>query len=186
MKRITKSIGIDIFTFNELPEAVKELFKLAVATRNNAQAPYSDYHVGCAIVTEDGRVFSGVNVERCSWTQTSHAKQNAIDSMITNAGPVALSAVVVVGGPANKDISFGTPPLPPEEEDRITRIQDVCPSCGHCLQIIVENCFKTTGEYNPNVTLWGYHNGEFYCTTIGEALPMPFVPQHLGVNYTKK
>ena len=186
MKRITKTIGITIYTFQELPEAVKELFKLAAAVRNNAQAPYSNYHVGCAIVTRNGKIFSGVNVERCSWTQTSHAEQNAIDSMATSTGPVGLSAVVVIGDPANKNVSFDTPPLPPKEGTGITQVQDVCPSCGHCLQIIVENCFKATGEYDPDVTLWGYHSGEFYRTTIGEALPMPFVPQHLGVNYAKR
>lgn len=185
MKRITKLIGIDIYTFDELPEAVKELFKLAAAARNNAQAPYSNYHVGCAIVTKDGKVFSGVNVERCSWTQTTHAEQNATDNMVASAGPVSLSAVVVVGDPANKNISFDTPPPLPLIEKRIRNVGDVCPSCGHCLQIIVENCFEATGEYDPDVTLWGYHNGEFYCTTIGEALPMPFIPQYLGVNYAK-
>jgi len=186
MRRITKTIGIDIYTFDELPEAVKELFRLVAEVRDNAQAPYSNYHVGCAVVAKNGKIFKGANVERCSYTQTTHAEQNAVDSVIATLGPIGIAAVAVAGAPASKKISFDSPPLLPPVEKRIKNVGDVCPACGHCLQIIAENCFKETGEYDPNVTLWDYHNGEFFCTTIGEALPMSFLPQHLGVNYAKR
>ncbi len=186
MKRITKTIGITTYSFDELSGIVKKLFIEAAKTRNNAQAPYSNYHVGCAILTINGKILTGVNVERCSWTQTTHAEQNSIDSAVASEGPIRIMSIAVIGAPASEKISFDPPPPLPPEDKRIKNVQDVCPSCGHCLQIIVENCFKSTGEYDPDVKLWGYHNGEFYCTTIGEALPMPFLPQYLGTNYADK
>ena len=185
MRVVTKQIGVTILLFNELPDVIKKLFQLAAEARNNAQAPYSNYHVGCAVITKDGKIFKEVNVERNSWTQTTHAEQNGIDTGVAELGPISISAMVVVGAPASNKISFDSPPPQPPAEKEIKDVGDVCPSCGHCLQIIIENCFKATGEYDPDVVLWGYHNGEFYCTTIGEALPMPFLPQYLGTNYTK-
>jgi len=89
-------------------------------------------------------------------------------------------AVCVVGAPEDQDI-----PLKVSEGKKIERVGEVCPSCGHCLQIILENCFDKQGKYDPNVILLGAHGGEFYETTIGDALPMPFLPQYLGTNYAK-
>ena len=184
MKEITKMVSIHVLNYTELAPDERDLIERACAARLNAQAPYSNYWVGCALVTKSGIIMEGCNVENVNWSETVHAEENAISSTVTKLGPFSISAMAVVGAPAKAEVVW-----PPNKESRLSPIQnvgDVCPSCGHCLQCIVENCFGTDGKYDPNVVLLGYsqQTGEVYRTTIGDALPMPFLPQRLGVNYT--
>jgi len=178
MKKLTEQVSLAVHAWNELSFLDRELYKHAIRARSNAQAPYSNYKVGCAVLSGD-RIFRGVNVERGSWTQTTHAEQNAIDTMVTELGPSRISRIAIVGAPAGQEILLA--PRPGYEP--LTRVGQVCPSCGHCLQIIGENCFDKEGHFDKDVVIMGYHNGEFYLTTIGDAWPMPFPPEYLGVNY---
>lgn len=70
------------------------LIKAACEVRDKAYAPYSNYHVGAAILAEDGRIFTGVNVENASYGLTICAERAAIFSAIT-AGAKRLLAVAV-------------------------------------------------------------------------------------------
>ena len=118
----------------------------------------------------------GCNVERGSYTQTTHAEQNAIDSMVADRGAGKLITVALVGGP--ETIVYKFPPKKTDES--ITEIEDVPVPCGHCLQIIWENCHN-----DPNVRLLALaRNGEVVLTTIGDAFPMCFGPADLGIDYT--
>lgn len=156
-----------------------ELIQQAFLVRNNAQAPYSNYYVGSAIRSQRGNLYKGCNVERCSYTQSTHAEQNAIDTMIAQEGPVKITAVAVVAAPAaqklefadfsNAEIVFGKP-------------YSVAP-CGHCRQIIWENSLN-----DPNVIIYlvNVNNKKIYVTTIGELLPCPFGPGDLGITYGDK
>jgi cytidine deaminase len=47
--------------------SAEELLALADAAAERAYAPYSQFHVGCAVLTRDGRVTEGVNVENASY-----------------------------------------------------------------------------------------------------------------------
>lgn len=180
MRRIEKIIGIDVCTFSELDPIEQKMFVIAIRARRNASEDYSKYMVGCAMLFESGEIFTGVNVEFCSWTQTTHGEQTSLCSAITKLGPSRIKKVAVVGAPRGKEVDL----VPdPNSENRIERVDQVCPSCGHCLQIIVEYCFNQFGVYDPDIVLMGGHRGEFYKTTIGDALPMPFLPQYLGTNY---
>ena len=184
MRILQQTIQIEILNYFELTQIEKSLIKRACRARLNAQAPYSHYYVGCSIITEGDLFFEGCNVERVSWTQTDHAEQNAISSAIAKLGPLSIKAMAVVGTPENQKVIW-PPNKKLNNKPSITKVSDACPSCGHCLQIIVENCFRKNGEFDNSVSLLGYKSstGEIYRTTIGDALPMPFLPQHLGVNY---
>jgi len=48
----------------------------------NSYAPYSNYHVASLVVTKDGQVFGGVNVENASYGATICAERNAINSAV--------------------------------------------------------------------------------------------------------
>lgn len=180
---IEKTVKVNVYTWEELSQLQQELFVIAAKHRMNAQAPHSHYKVGAAVLMEGGKIFPGVNLESCSWTQTTHAEQTAISSGITQLGASRIISMTVIGAPERRKIVLPPPPSGLRDKKTKFEVSDFCPSCGHCLQIICENCFKATGEYDPHVQLWGYAKGNaFYQTTIGDALPMPFPPQHLGIN----
>ncbi len=183
MKTITKMISIDVLDYTELTPSESSLIERACAVRLNAQAPYSNYWVGCALITKDGTFTEGCNVENVNWSETVHAEENAISSTVAKLGPFSIHAMAVVGAPASDGVVW--PPYGKGGLSPIQNVGDVCPSCGHCLQCIAENCFSADGKYDPGVVLLGYsqQTGEIYRTTIGDAFPMPFLPQRLGVNH---
>jgi cytidine deaminase len=168
---IVKTTRIKKIFFSELLEEEKNLFYEALKVRNNAQAPYSNYHVGVAILSEKGTVHVGCNVERCTWTQTTHAEQNAIDTMVSACGPVKIKKVAVIAAPKNSPVSL--------TEQNGSSLS--CVICGHCLQTIWENCFN-----DPSVEILTYEgNNVVACSTVGDLLPMRFGPADLNVSYKK-
>jgi len=72
----------------------QELLQAACAIREKAYAPYSNYKVGAAILTENGRVFTGVNVENASYGLCNCAERTAVFKMVTE-GIQKLYAVAV-------------------------------------------------------------------------------------------
>ena len=90
------------------------LVAAAGAARERAYAPYSKFRVGAALLTEDGEIFAGCNVENRSFGLCICAERNAVASGVA-AGHRGLRAIVVL-----TDIS---PPAPP---------------CGMCLETLSE------------------------------------------------
>jgi cytidine deaminase len=74
----------------------KELLVLAQEARKNAYAPYSDFAVGAALLSTDGRVFLGCNVENHSYPAGCCAERAALFSAIT-AGARNFSVLAVTG-----------------------------------------------------------------------------------------
>ena len=73
----------------------EQLIEAAWSVRNRAYAPYSKFHVGAAILTKSGKLFTGCNVENLSFGLTMCAERVAIGSMIA-AGESEIERVVVV------------------------------------------------------------------------------------------
>ena len=61
-----------------------ELIREAFAAMKNAYAPYSNYHVGAAVLTADGKVFYGANIENASYGATNCAERSAVFSAYSN------------------------------------------------------------------------------------------------------
>lgn len=94
------------------PVTIDRLLSAAREAQAHAWAPYSHFQVGAAVLTEDGRVFQGCNVENASFGLTVCAERNAIAATVV-AG--AVPRVVAVVGP-----QVGLPP------------------CGACRQVLAE------------------------------------------------
>ena len=98
------------------PNQQKNLIKKAVAAMRRAYAPYSRFCVGAALLTREGRVFQGCNVENASYGLTLCAERTALGAAIV-AGHRRFTALAVVS-------SGQTAPMP----------------CGACLQMLAEFC----------------------------------------------
>ena len=74
----------------------KELFRLAVEASENAYAPFSNFHVGAALLTEDGKVFTGVNIENSSYGATICAERTAMVKAISE-GARDFQSIAIAG-----------------------------------------------------------------------------------------
>ncbi|MBP5406356.1 cytidine deaminase [bacterium] len=75
-------------------ETLEKAVASAVEVRKNAYAPFSNFAVGAAVVTSDGSVFTGVNVENSSFGATNCAERTALFSAVT-AGYREFEAIVI-------------------------------------------------------------------------------------------
>lgn len=91
------------------------LLKRAEQVRGQAYAPYSGFSVGAALLDEESRVFTGVNVENAAYGLSTCAERGALVSAIA-AGSRNFRAIAIAG------------PDPARP----------CPPCGSCRQLLVE------------------------------------------------
>jgi len=75
-------------------KTLEKAVKSALEVRKNAYAPFSKFAVGAAIITKDGSIFTGVNVENSSFGATNCAERTALFSAIT-AGHRDFEAIVI-------------------------------------------------------------------------------------------
>src|SRR3989344_8976416 len=139
MKAISRTVTGWVGNFKELDDIIKEMFYVARDVRKNAQAQYSHFWVGVAGQSAiTGNVYRGCNVERASWTQTTHAEQAMLDSMVADEGEgVKLSKLVLLAGPENQDIIL-PPVLLYRRESWQIKFSQIPSPCGPCLQCIWE------------------------------------------------
>ena len=71
-----------------------QLLQSAKKAAENAYAPYSKFKVGAALITDDGKIFSGCNVENASYGLALCAERNAISSMVA-AGHKNFKAIAI-------------------------------------------------------------------------------------------
>lgn len=174
MRQLSKKIVSKVCLYEKLELEDQEMLAMALEARKKAQAPYSHYFVGVALKSESGRFYWGCNVERASYSQTTHAEQSAVDSMVAMEGPSKIAKLALIGAPEGRAIEL--PPI--MDGEKLKSVDKVSVPCGHCLQIIWENCF---GDKNvPILSLCG--NGEISITTIDSAFPIKFGPADLGID----
>lgn len=99
-----------------MTETEKELIERATKVRTLAYAPYSNFKVGAAIRTKDGKIYTGCNVESASYGLTVCAERVAIWKAVSE-GEKEFAEIAVVAD-----------------------TQELTPPCGVCRQIIWEFC----------------------------------------------
>ncbi len=126
-----------------------DLVEVALAARNNAHAPYSGFKVGAAVLAENGRVYSGCNVENVAFPEGTCAEAGAIAAMVLAGARRIVEIAVAAESPL---------PVPP---------------CGGCRQKIAE-----FGDPDTTIILAG-PGGERARTTLGALLPGGFGADHM-------
>ena len=135
-------------------EEKKELIRMALKAREGAYAPYSDFLVGAALRAEDGRVFTGCNVENAAFTPTSCAERTALFKAVSE-GVTRFTDIAVVGarrGEVNKQITS---------------------PCGVCRQVMREFCL---GDFE---IVLARSQEDYEVHTLEELLPLSFGPENL-------
>lgn len=75
----------------------RELMGFALAARHMAYAPYSGYQVGAALLTDDGGLFTGCNVENASYGATNCAERTAVFKAVSE-GKRRINCIAIAGG----------------------------------------------------------------------------------------
>ena len=124
----------------------EKLAKLALAAREHAYAPYSDFKVGAAVLCENGAIYTGANIENISYGLTNCAERSAVFAAIS-AGVRRIIAVAIAGGKEKTDF---------------------CMPCGACRQVLSEFADKECRVYLVK------NEKEIRECTLGELLPYAF------------
>jgi len=126
------------------------LVAMARDAARNAYAPYSNFPVGAAVRTADGRRFAGANVENAAYPQGQCAEASAIGALATGGG--GQIAEVVVAAPS----------------------EELCTPCGGCRQRLRE-----FAALDVPIHLVDYDRVR-RTTSLAELLPLSFGPEHLA------
>lgn len=97
-----------------------DFFNLAIKASEKSYSPYSNFKVGAVLLTSDGQVFTGCNIENVSYSLTMCAERTAFFKAISS-GFTDFKAIAVAG---SYDDDFSNPCMP----------------CGACLQVMSEFC----------------------------------------------
>ena len=104
---------------NKIKEDINEvLVKAAIEATKYAYVPYSNFKVGAAILAENGKIYTGCNIENASYSPTNCAERTAIFKAVSE-GVTKFKKIAVVGGPNGN-------------------LENYCPPCGVCRQVISE------------------------------------------------
>ena len=99
----------------------EELVKKAYEAQSYSYCPYSGFQVGAALLTQNGKVYTGCNIENAAFSPTNCAERTAIFKAVSE-GETQFQAIAIVG---NKKGA-------PEEE------WEFCTPCGVCRQVLLE------------------------------------------------
>lgn len=129
-------------------DIVELLIAKATEARERSYSPYSDFSVGAALLTADGDIYTGANIENASFTPTVCAERAAFFSAIFD-GKRDFRAIAIVGG------------------KRGGEGEKCCPPCGVCRQVMSEFC-----EGDFQIILGG--GEEPLVLTLDEIMPLRF------------
>ena len=127
---------------------IKELINEAIKGAEKSYAPFSKFNVGAAILTKDGKIFRGCNIENSAYGPSNCAERTAIFKAVSE-GYKEFEAIAIVGGYNHNFNNF-------------------CAPCGVCRQVMMEFCDKDFKIYLGNSNL------EYKEYTLEELLPEGF------------
>ena len=134
----------------------EQLIENAIEARKMAYTPYSKYKVGAALLSSDGKIIKGCNIENAAYGPTNCAERTAFFKAVSE-GVKEFSAIAIVGGLENETDLFSGYAFP----------------CGVCRQVMREFC---DSEFEIVVAR---STDDYKVYTLGELLPESFGPDNL-------
>ena len=127
-------------------KTAQTLVNKAIEAREKAYAPYSKFKVGAAILTKDGTIFPGCNIENASYGATICAERTAVANMVSSGhtDPVAIAICY-------NETEFALP-------------------CGICRQVLSE----FAGQKEDLIVLMAKTDGTYEETALSDLLPGAF------------
>lgn len=101
-------------------EQITSLIETAIGQLSYSYVPYSGFRVGAALLAENGKVYTGCNIENAAYTPTNCAERTAFFKAVSE-GVRSFRAICIVGGPDGK-------------------LKEFTPPCGVCRQVMMEFC----------------------------------------------
>ena len=133
----------------------RKLIEAAKAASQLAYCPYSQYSVGAAVLTFDGRTYVGCNVENAGYTQTKHAEEVAVTSAIADGALKRAEAAGLTQFQFIKAIAVYAP-----------KGSDPWPCC---------NCRQSLSEFGFDFDVIGEGpNDTILCQKLRKLIPYPF------------
>ena len=133
---------------------IEEMIDLAVRQLDYSYAPYSNFHVGAALLAKNGTYYTGCNIENAGYTATNCAERTAFFKAVSE-GVKEFQAICVVGGRDGVLTGYAAP-------------------CGVCRQVMMEFCDPETFQ----VILVNTPD-DFKIFTLEELLPGAFTKQDI-------
>ena len=137
-------------------KTIQTLIETALAMRQRSYAPYSNFHVGAALLGADGRIYSGCNIENAAFTPTNCAERTAFFKAVSE-GQREFQAIAIAGG----------------KKDAVTL--EYCAPCGVCRQVMMEFCDPETFQIILAVS-----KDKYDVFTLRELFPLGFGPADLA------
>lgn len=128
----------------------QQLIALAMKARENAYAPYSHFSVGAALLTKDGQVYTGCNIENASYGATNCAERTAIFKAVSE-GCRKFVKIAIVGGKTGEEITEYAYP------------------CGVCRQVLAEFC-----DVKDMIIIIAKSENDYIEKRLDELLPLSF------------
>lgn len=132
----------------------KELVREAIRMLKYSYVPYSHFHVGAALLTKAGRIYTGCNIENAGYSPTNCAERTAFFKAVSE-GEREFAAIAIVGG----------------KEGEIT---DYVAPCGVCRQVMIEFCLPEEFQI-----ILARSAEDYQIYTLAELLPLSFSPRDL-------
>lgn len=133
----------------------RELIRAALRAREASYSPYSGYQVGAALLTREGKVYTGCNIENAAYTPSNCAERTAFFKAVSE-GERHFKAIAIVGSPAGEPVQFAWP-------------------CGVCRQVMMEFC-----DPESFLVIAAKSEEEYQKRWLKELLPEGFGPQNLA------
>lgn len=134
---------------------IGELVGKALEARRKSYSPYSHYQVGAALLTGDGQIVTGCNIENAAYGPSNCAERTAFFKAVSE-GIRDFKAIAIVGSPAGEEITQYAYP------------------CGVCRQVMREFC-----EPEGFRVIAAKSETDYRVMTLAELLPESFGPENV-------